>query len=102
MNDLHASSTFALTRRALLRCASYLGLLAPLTLAAACAPPSPSGSREPPPPTPAAPGQPAATQSAPATPQPHLAQPAPTGAPAQIAGEKVRLTFGKGGLATAA
>ena len=62
------------TRRELLRRGSMLGAVAPLAVLAAC------------------------TQSAPPATPTIVA----TAAPAQVAAEKVRLTFGKGGLATVA
>ena len=74
------------TRRELLCRGSVLGLVAPVALLAACAQPTPPVS-------PAAPPQPTWVEKC---------QPAPTVAPAPVAAERPRLTFGKGGLATVA
>ncbi|MBV9577991.1 MAG: NrtA/SsuA/CpmA family ABC transporter substrate-binding protein, partial [Chloroflexi bacterium] len=84
-----------LTRRSLLRRGSLLGLLGPLALAAACA--SPAGTDV------VAPSTPTDAGHAPgSTPAPGNLQAASTSAPLQTANEKVRLTYGKGGLATVA
>jgi ABC-type nitrate/sulfonate/bicarbonate transport system substrate-binding protein len=83
------------TRRDVLRRGALFGLVAaPLALLAACAQPNS-------PPAPAA-SAPTSPPAAPAATQAQANQPAGTVAPPQVAAEKARLTYGKGGLATVA